>query len=245
MSRKKTHPLTCGIGDERNRLRDLPVREICEILTEIYGDLECFKDSFTPVVYLSDKGLHVSAKSFLGVSMPITGHDDGFYATSEIREGVLYLLGLQTDQNQRGKGHGTLLLERTQLLAETSLCKRVVLTPSGWSYGGRPKWEYYSRRGFQKINDIEMARPVRNWYVYIIECQSGTLYVGVTNDLEKRFQLHASGRGSRYVKSQGGPKRYIYQRMMPSKEAAMSKEQLLKRLSHKEKRDLAGGVGVV
>jgi putative endonuclease len=41
------------------------------------------------------------------------------------------------------------------------------------------------------------------WYVYLLECRDGSYYTGVTNDLEKRMKAHASGKGSKFVRSKG------------------------------------------
>ena len=40
----------------------------------------------------------------------------------------------------------------------------------------------------------------KSWYVYILECKDGSLYTGITNDLDKRMATHESGKGSKYVK---------------------------------------------
>ena len=39
----------------------------------------------------------------------------------------------------------------------------------------------------------------KKWCVYLLECQDGSFYAGVTNDVEKRMKKHASGKGSKYV----------------------------------------------
>ncbi len=39
----------------------------------------------------------------------------------------------------------------------------------------------------------------KNWFVYILECQDGSFYTGVTNDLDKRMEAHAHNKGSKYV----------------------------------------------
>ena len=39
------------------------------------------------------------------------------------------------------------------------------------------------------------------WFVYILECQDGSFYTGVTNDLDKRMKTQASGKGSKYVRN--------------------------------------------
>ncbi|MBT6690094.1 GIY-YIG nuclease family protein [archaeon] len=38
------------------------------------------------------------------------------------------------------------------------------------------------------------------WFVYILECQDGSFYTGVTVDLDKRMKTHAEGKGSKYVR---------------------------------------------
>ena len=39
-----------------------------------------------------------------------------------------------------------------------------------------------------------------NWLVYLLRCADDTLYIGSTNDLEKRLADHNSGRGAKYTK---------------------------------------------
>jgi len=40
----------------------------------------------------------------------------------------------------------------------------------------------------------------KSWFVYILECQDGSFYTGVTNDIDKRMKTHKSGKGSKYVR---------------------------------------------
>ncbi len=39
------------------------------------------------------------------------------------------------------------------------------------------------------------------WYVYIVECSDGSLYTGITTDIEKRINTHNKGKGARYTKT--------------------------------------------
>lgn len=39
-----------------------------------------------------------------------------------------------------------------------------------------------------------------NWYIYLIRCENNSLYTGITNNLEKRFQAHKNGKGAKYTK---------------------------------------------
>ncbi|MBT3404576.1 GIY-YIG nuclease family protein [archaeon] len=43
----------------------------------------------------------------------------------------------------------------------------------------------------------------KQWCVYILECQDGSFYTGVSNDVEARMKVHASGKGSKYVCKKG------------------------------------------
>lgn len=39
------------------------------------------------------------------------------------------------------------------------------------------------------------------WLLYILQCGDGSLYTGVTNNLDKRFEAHSRGKGSKYTRS--------------------------------------------
>ena len=39
------------------------------------------------------------------------------------------------------------------------------------------------------------------WHLYLIECIDGSLYTGITTDVERRFQEHLDGTGARYTRS--------------------------------------------
>jgi putative endonuclease len=41
---------------------------------------------------------------------------------------------------------------------------------------------------------------MNNWSVYIVLCKDGTLYTGVTNNLDKRLEAHNKGKGAKYTK---------------------------------------------
>ena len=43
----------------------------------------------------------------------------------------------------------------------------------------------------------------KQWYVYILECQDGSFYTGVTTDVDARMKAHAEGKGSKYVYKKG------------------------------------------
>ena len=71
-------------------------------------------------------------------------------------------------------------------------------------------------------------------YVYMLRCRDGSLYTGWTNDLEKRLKAHNSGSASKYTRTRL-PAELVYFEEWESKEAAMSREWHMKRLSREEK----------
>ena len=38
------------------------------------------------------------------------------------------------------------------------------------------------------------------WKLYILRCGDGSLYTGITTDVEKRLETHRSGKGAKYIK---------------------------------------------
>lgn len=39
------------------------------------------------------------------------------------------------------------------------------------------------------------------WYVYIVECADGSLYTGITTDVNKRIETHNKGKGAKYTRA--------------------------------------------
>ena len=46
-----------------------------------------------------------------------------------------------------------------------------------------------------KINNCK-----NSFYTYILECKDNTYYTGYTPDLERRIELHNSGKGAKYTR---------------------------------------------
>ncbi len=42
---------------------------------------------------------------------------------------------------------------------------------------------------------------IRPWCVYVLRCRNNSLYIGMTNNLEKRIEKHKLGTGSKFVRS--------------------------------------------
>ena len=46
-----------------------------------------------------------------------------------------------------------------------------------------------------------MQLKTGNWVVYMLLCNDGTIYTGITNNLENRLKKHNSGKGAKYTKN--------------------------------------------
>jgi putative endonuclease len=74
------------------------------------------------------------------------------------------------------------------------------------------------------------------WYLYVIRCRDGTLYTGISTDVDRRFAEHQRGgrAGSRYLKGRG-PLELVLHKELGSRQLASRVEYLFKRLSKTEK----------
>lgn len=73
-----------------------------------------------------------------------------------------------------------------------------------------------------------------SWGAYILRCSDGTLYTGVTNDVNRRLREHAAGRASRYTRSRR-PLQLVYVEEAAGHAAALRRERAIKALSRAEK----------
>ena len=72
------------------------------------------------------------------------------------------------------------------------------------------------------------------WQVYILRCRRGTLYTGVTTDVERRLKAHNSGRGAAYVR-RNGPGELVYLEAAPGHSEALKREAAIKRFARSRK----------
>lgn len=73
-----------------------------------------------------------------------------------------------------------------------------------------------------------------DWTVYILRCADGTLYTGITNDLERRLTEHEAGQGAKYTKGRG-PFQLVYQETCDGRGPASQRENQIKSLGRKAK----------
>ena len=80
------------------------------------------------------------------------------------------------------------------------------------------------------------------WHLYMIRCAKGTLYTGITTDVERRFREHSSGsgKGARYLRGRG-PLELVFHAGMPSQTMALKMEARVKKLARQRKEALVCG----
>lgn len=80
----------------------------------------------------------------------------------------------------------------------------------------------------------------KKYYTYVILTENNTLYCGYTDDVEKRFEAHKSGKGAKYTRSYK-PKKIVYQACFDTKEEAMKEERRIKAMSKEQKVEFIKG----
>lgn len=77
------------------------------------------------------------------------------------------------------------------------------------------------------------------WYLYILECKDGSLYTGITDDVQRRLEAHRAGKGAKYTRGRG-PLTLRYQEKCGSHSAALHREMEIKALPREKKLELCG-----
>lgn len=75
------------------------------------------------------------------------------------------------------------------------------------------------------------------WYLYLLECQRGT-YVGITNNVAKRYHTHLKGKGARYTRA-NPPKALLGAQPFADRASASRAEYWLKQQTPTQKRHWA------
>lgn len=87
-------------------------------------------------------------------------------------------------------------------------------------------------------NHLEGAIPQSvPWLCYILRCADGTLYTGVTNDLDKRLVTHNAGTAAKYTRARR-PVELAFVEICADKSAALKREMAIKTLSRAQKLEL-------
>ena len=74
----------------------------------------------------------------------------------------------------------------------------------------------------------------KKWFVYILLCRGQTLYCGITDDVQRRLEMHRSGKGAKYTRGRG-PLELVYTEPCVDYSHALKREYAVKGLARGEK----------
>ena len=74
----------------------------------------------------------------------------------------------------------------------------------------------------------------KSWKLYILRCGDGSLYTGITVDLEARLEQHRTGKGAKYTRGRG-PLEMVYCEECGGYSEALKREYAVKQLPRSEK----------
>lgn len=74
----------------------------------------------------------------------------------------------------------------------------------------------------------------KSWKLYILRCNDGSLYTGITVDVEARFAQHCNGTGAKYTRGRG-PLKLVYVEECLDHSHALKREYQVKALRKEEK----------
>lgn len=73
------------------------------------------------------------------------------------------------------------------------------------------------------------------WFVYMIQATDGSLYTGITTDVQRRFSEHLSGKqGAKYFKGRK-PEKVVYVEAGHNRSSASRRESEIKRFRREQK----------
>ena len=81
------------------------------------------------------------------------------------------------------------------------------------------------------------------WCVYIIQCENGSLYTGITNNLKNRLTAHFNNKGAKFFRS-SKPKYLMYFEDGHDRSSAAKREYQIKSYTRSLKLDLIEDFGL-
>jgi predicted GIY-YIG superfamily endonuclease len=87
---------------------------------------------------------------------------------------------------------------------------------------------------------MSVSASADSFFVYILRCADGSLYVGHTSNVEDRLKVHNDGRGALWTACRR-PVTLAYQERHVSEENSIARERQIKRWTHAKKLALING----
>ena len=80
-----------------------------------------------------------------------------------------------------------------------------------------------------------MIRKSKDWWVYIVKCSDGSLYTGITTELDRRISEHNNSiKGAKYTRTRR-PIYLVHSEALKDRSLASKRESYIKKLSRIEK----------
>ncbi len=83
--------------------------------------------------------------------------------------------------------------------------------------------------GVAVMSGVDAKPPSLSWHLYLLECRGGSLYAGITNNLDARLKAHREGKGAKYTRSHP-PVRLVASKAYPDRSTASRAEWAIKQL---------------
>lgn len=77
----------------------------------------------------------------------------------------------------------------------------------------------------------------KSWKLYILRCGDGSLYTGITTDVDARLDAHRCGKGAKYTRGRG-PLELVYTEDCGTHSDALKRELAVKSLTREQKERL-------
>lgn len=87
------------------------------------------------------------------------------------------------------------------------------------------------------LSGMKLKKTDEHWFLYILRCNNGALYTGVTKDLERRFRMHQDGKAAKYTRTRR-PVELVYSEACLGRREALVRECEIKEYSKKKKEEL-------
>ena len=84
------------------------------------------------------------------------------------------------------------------------------------------------------MQNSSAATPEGGWWVYIARCADGSLYTGITTNLDRRLGQHNAGTASKYTRCRR-PIVFVYREHYSTRGHALAREAAIKALSRRSK----------
>jgi putative endonuclease len=79
-----------------------------------------------------------------------------------------------------------------------------------------------------------MTTGAETWWLYVLECQGGVLYIGIAKDVDMRFEAHLKGAGAMFTRL-NRPLRILGKAALATKGSALQAEFALKKMNRAQK----------